>query len=393
MFSKKRAILIFAIASFLNDFGSDIIYPLWPLYVTEVMGASMIALGFLDGLGNALVSLSQGFSGYLSDRLQRRKIFIWIGYLMGSFSRVGYAASTSWIWLIPFKALDRTGKIRGAPRDAMVADLSSSSDMGRNFGFLRAMDHAGALLGIITGVFLIGILGYRTLFLLAAIPSLFSVLLILTFIKEQKKGELKRNLSLRNFDRNFYIFLLANCIFALGNFSYSFLIIAARNENFKTSSVPLLYLVFTFIASVMSLPMGRISDRIGKKATLIISYLLFMLTCFGFAVAGSRKLFIIFLFVSYGLHIAAFEPSVKALASNISPEKLRGTALGVLQMAIGLLSFPASFAAGILWQTGGRIYPFIFAFFTSLGASVVLFFVKEKKSINQGQIRKQREII
>ena len=132
MFSKKRAILIFAIASFLNDFGSDMIYPLWPLYVTEVMGASMIALGFLDGLGNALVSLSQGFSGYLSDRLQRRKIFIWLGYLMGTFSRIGYAGAPSWIWLIPFKALDRTGKIRGAPRDAMVADLSSSSDMGRN---------------------------------------------------------------------------------------------------------------------------------------------------------------------------------------------------------------------------------------------------------------------
>lgn len=375
--AKKRAILVFAFASFLNDFGSDIIHPFWPLYVTEVMGASMIVLGFIDGLGNALVSLSQGFSGYLSDKLQRRKVFIWLGYLMTAFSRIGYAGAPSLQWLIPFKALDRTGKIRGAPRDAMVADFSSNEDIGRNFGLMRTMDHTGAFLGVITGVFLIGILGYRTLFLLASIPSLLSVVLIFALIKEQKKGILKPRISLKDFDKNFYIFLFANCLFALGNFSYSFLIIAARNENFKTSSVPLLYLVFTFVASGMSLPMGKISDRIGKKSTLVISYILFMLTCAGFAIGRSSKLFIISLFVLYGLHIAAFEPSVKALAISISPEKLRGTALGVIQMAIGLLSFPASFAAGILWQTGGRIYPFIFAFFASLCASVVLIFVTE----------------
>ena len=135
---KKRTIKIFAIASFLNDVGSDIIYPLWPLFVTTFLGANMAVLGFLDGLGEALVSISQGISGRLSDRLKKRKVFIWLGYLFGAFSRVGYSLSTSWQHLIPFRILDRAGKIRSAPKDAIVADISTKENRGRNFGFLRS---------------------------------------------------------------------------------------------------------------------------------------------------------------------------------------------------------------------------------------------------------------
>ncbi|RMF92483.1 MAG: MFS transporter [Candidatus Schekmanbacteria bacterium] len=375
---KNRAILIFALASFLNDFGSDIIYPLWPLYVTEVLGASMIALGFLDGLGNALVSISQGLSGYLSDKIRRRKLFIWSGYLMGAISRVGYSTASSWQWLIPYRALDRAGKIRGAPRDAMIADLSSKQQIGRNFGFLRMMDHLGAFLGVIAGVLLVGILGYRKLFFLAAFPSLLSLLLIVLFISEQRKGINRRiKISFKDFDKNFYFLLLSISFFALGNFSYSFLLLAARGENFKTSSIPLLYLVFTFTASIMSLPMGRISDKFGKKAVLLWSFLLFMILCLGFIFVGDGKLLILLLFIIYGFHLAAFEPSVRALASKISSEKIRATALGTLQMGMGLLSLPASLIAGFLWQTFGKEYVFIFSLITTFVAIAGLAFVKE----------------
>ena len=167
----KKVVRTFALASFLNDFGSDIIYPIWPLFVTSFLGANMLFLGFVDGLGVAIVSISQAVSGYLSDRVGRRKMFIWTGYLFGSFSRIGYALSRTWQWLVPFKILDRSGKMRGSPRDAMVADASTDENRGSNFGFLRAMDHLGATCGIITSILLFPLLGYQNLFLMAAVPS------------------------------------------------------------------------------------------------------------------------------------------------------------------------------------------------------------------------------
>lgn len=134
-YHSKKVVRTFAAASFLNDMGSDIIYPIWPLFVTEVLKANMTALGFLDGLGNALVSISKAASGYFSDRLKKRKAFIWIGYLFGAFSRIGYAFSSVWTHLIPFRILDRGGKIRGAPRDAYIADVSTQKNRGKILDF------------------------------------------------------------------------------------------------------------------------------------------------------------------------------------------------------------------------------------------------------------------
>jgi len=152
--NSKKTIHTFALASFFNDLGSDIIYPIWPLFVTTILKANMTALGFLDGLGEALVSISQAASGYFSDRIKKRKVFIWTGYLLGACSRLGYSLSTVWQHLIPFRIMDRSGKIRSAPRDALVADLSTEKNRGKNFGILRTMDHLGAVCGILICIFL-----------------------------------------------------------------------------------------------------------------------------------------------------------------------------------------------------------------------------------------------
>jgi len=179
----KKTVRTFALASFLNDLGSDMIYPVWPLFVTTVLGANMAVLGFIDGLGEAIVSISQAASGYISDRIRKRKIFIWTGYLFGSLSRIGYGAATAWPHLVPFRILDRAGKIRGAPRDAMIADVSTDENRGRNFGLLRAMDNLGAVCGILICIFLFRVLGYRTLFFLAAIPSIIGAFLIFSLTR------------------------------------------------------------------------------------------------------------------------------------------------------------------------------------------------------------------
>ena len=355
----KKTVRTFALASFLNDLGSDMVYPIWPLFVTSVLGAPMSALGFIDGLGEAIVSISQAASGYASDRIRKRKVFVWTGYLFGSLSRVGYAISSVWQHLIPFRILDRTGKIRSAPRDAIIADISTKENRGKNFGLLRAMDNLGAVCGIIVCILFFGLLGYRNLFFLAAIPSVISALLVFYLIKEKKPADVRiyKGLSLKDLDKNFKLFLLLSSFFALGSFSYSFLLIYAKEFGFQTAFVPVLYLVFTAVASIFSVPFGKLSDKIGRKKVLMLSYVFWGLVCLSFIFLRSH-LAIILTFVLYGLHRGALEPVQKTFVSELSPIKYRASSLGGFQMVVGLCALPASLIAGILWDKISIFMPF-----------------------------------
>jgi MFS family permease len=377
----KKTLRVFAASSFLNDMGSDMIYPVWPLFVTEVFKADMAALGFLDGLGDALVSLSQAGSGYLSDRLKKRKIFIWLGYLSGSLSRLGYAAAAVWPHLIPSRVLDRLGKIRNPPRDAEVADLSTSSNRGRNFGLLRAMDNLGAVCGILLAIVFLNALGYRRLFALAAVPSLIAAALILLFIKPAKTDRSKayKGLSFRDLDRNFKLFLVLCGLFALGAFSYSFLLIYARRAGYRTAAIPVLYLVFTATASLLSLPFGRLSDRIGRKPVLHLAFFFWAAVCV-IVMARPGRLLLPLIFVFYGIHRAALDPVQKTLITELSPADRRAGSLGGFQMIIGLCALPASLGAGWLWVRLGDVAPFALSLGLTLVAIVLLFFVREKQS-------------
>ncbi|MGQ9673260.1 MAG: MFS transporter [Candidatus Aminicenantales bacterium] len=377
----KNKLRVFAAASFLNDMGSDIIYPVWPLFVTQVLKANMVALGFLDGLGDALVSLSQAASGYFSDRIRKRKIFIWMGYLCGSASRLGYALSTVWLHLIPFRILDRVGKIRSSPRDAMVADMSSAKDRGRSFGILRAMDNLGAVCGILLCLILLNWVGFRLLFALAAIPSLLSALLILFFIQEKRANgaKLYKGLSLKDLSGNFRLYLLLSAIFSLGAFSYSFLLVSARMHGFEIAFVPVLYLIYTATASLFSLPFGKLSDRMGGKAVLFIAFFFWAALCVGMITSPTRPL-IILIFLLYGIHKAALEPVQKTLVCELSPGLFRASCLGGFQMVIGLCALPASLIAGFLWDNIGMEAPFFFSLSLTLLAAGLLLFIKKESS-------------
>jgi MFS family permease len=372
----KRFMAVFSSASFLNDFGSDMIYPIWPLFVIEFLKANMAVLGLIDGLGDAIVSISQAGSGYLSDRLRKRKVFIWTGYLCGSASRVGYALSTAWQHLIPFRILDRFGKIRGAPRDAIVADISTRENRGRNFGLLRAMDNLGAVCGIITTFMLFSYLGYTNLFLLASFPSLIGVILILMFIKDRKTKSIYRGISLKDLTPNLKLFLLLSAVFALGSFSYSFLLVYAEDFGFKETFIPVLYLIFTAIASLMSLPFGKLADKLNRKAVLVLSYLFWGLTCLGFIYIESYT-GVMLLFVLYGLHKAAIDPIQRTFVSELAPTSYRASILGAFQMIVGLCALPASVIAGLLWVSFDKFTPFYFSLGLTILATVLILFVKE----------------
>ncbi|MEO0097187.1 MAG: MFS transporter [candidate division WOR-3 bacterium] len=380
---KRKIINLFATASFLNDLGSDIIYPLWPLFIKNLK-ANMVALGLIDGIGDAVVSLSSFFSGYIADKIKKRKIFVWLGYLFGSLSRIGYALAKFWPILIPLKILDRTGKIRQAPRDAIIADVSDDSNRGRNFGFLRTMDNLGAVCGILIAILFFKFLGFRKLFFLAALPSLIGAFLIILFIKErkiEKKTTTKSlNFSFKFFDRNYYLYLFSSSLFSLSYFSYSFLLIYANNLGFKEAFIPLFYLIFTLTASLFSLPFGRLADKTSRRFTLFLSYLFWIIVIFGFIYLKSKSLFFL-IFLIYGLNKAALEPSQKALVSELSPIDFRATGIGFFQMINGIIALFSSFIAGILWEIFNMKVPFYFSFFLTILATMVLLFVKEKRHL------------
>jgi len=370
-----KTIKTFCAASFLNDLGSDMIYPVWPLFVTVFLGANMTFLGFLDGLGEAVVSLSQAGSGLLSDRLQKRKAFIWTGYICASVSRIGYTISRSGGQVLPFRVLDRLGKIRAVPRDALLADVSTRETRGSAFGMLRAFDNLGAVCGIVVCIVLFEKLGYKNLFLLAAVPSLVGAALIFFFVKEKKTADIYVRLSLRELPLNLKVFFAGSALFALGSFSYSFLLLFAKESGFTAGFVPVLYLIFTMTASIMSYPFGKLADIMNRTVIIVCAFGLFGVMCSGFIFLSAYE--IPLLFVVYGLHRGALEPVQKAFVSDLAPVSRKASILGGYQMMLGVCALFSSVTAGVLWDTFGMTAPFVFSLVTSVCSSVVMLFIHE----------------
>jgi len=343
----------------------------------------MTILGLIDGIGDAIVSISQAISGYWSDRLKKRKVFVWIGYIAGGISRVGYTLALTWQHIIPFRILDRAGKMRGAPRDAIISDVSTQENRGKNFGILRTFDNLGAVAGILITVFLFKYLGYKNLFLLAAIPSFISTALIITLIKERKAENVKtfKGISFKSFDKNFKLLTILSAIFALGSFSYSFLLIYAKEFGFSLTSIPILYLLFTLIASIFSLPFGKLSDKIGRKPVLMISFLLWALTCGSFILFHNSTAVII-TFILYGMHKGAIDTVQKAFVAESAPKDLTASSLGAFQMVIGLCALPSSLIAGLLWDKTGLLTPLYLSLGLTAIATILLDFVRKDENTN-----------
>lgn len=378
----KKTVWLFSAGAFLNDLGYYLIVTIWPIFVTSVIGASVTFLGFIDGLGDAFVSLSQAGSGFLSDKLRKRKIFIWLGYFFAFISRIIYAVSYQPWQLIPGKILDRSGKMRDAPRDAIVADITPREKRASAFGTLRAADRGGAVFGLLASILLVGYFSYRQMFLLAAIPSLVGSLIVLFFVREHVHADhLKPEFSFKFVSRDLKIFTLTSAIFTLGAFSDSFYILAASKLGVSLKLVPLFFLAFLFFSSTFAIPFGKLSDKIGRLFVVATAFILFIIVNLIFIFYNS--FWMIFLaFAVYGIHSAAYEGNLKTIVAEFAPSYLRSSIIGSFQMLVGLIALPASLIAGILWDGVGLKAPFVLSLVLTLIALLLLFFVREPKSEN-----------
>ena len=389
-----RNVFAISLVSLLNDVSSEIIYPLLPIFLTSTLGASAKAIGFIEGSAESISSLLKLFAGYLSDRLRRRKMLVVFGYALAGFVRPLLGFAHNWQQVLAIRLTDRVGKgVRTAPRDAMIADAAIPQQRGIAFGFHRAMDHAGAVIGPLIGYALVLFLAtnasspsggeFSRIFLLATIPALLAVIVAIFFMREthvpaQTAPQVPR-LSLKGFDSNFKKFLLVLGLFTLSNSSDSFLILRARDAGVPIVVIPLLWALHHASKVVSSLLGGDLSDRLGRKRLIVSGWILYAAVYGGFAFA-TTGISMWALFVIYGIYFGLAEGAEKALVADLVRPDQRGTAYGLYNLALGLTVFPASLLMGTIWDWKGPTTAFLVsATMGTLAAVLLVVFVKTQR--------------
>lgn len=374
-----KNVFILGMVSLFTDISSEMIYPLIPIFLTAVLGAPMAIVGVIEGIAESTASILKVFSGWFSDKLGKRRSFIVSGYSCSAVAKPLLAAAFSWPVVLVARFIDRFGKgVRTSARDAMIADETNTQNRGKAFGFHRAMDTSGAVLGPLLALVLLTLLeeNYRLIFLIALIPAVTAVVLLLLFVKERVKIALSPaevpKFNLGQFDRRFKLFLLIILIFGLGNSSDVFLIMRAKNLGFSTMLVVVAYVLYNSVYALLSTPAGILSDRIGRRRVIMTGFFIFAAVYFGFAFVRT-SIYVWGLFAIYGFYVAMTEGVSRAFVSDLVPTEKRGTALGIFHTTTGLVTFAASFIAGLLWTYVSVPAPFIYGGIMAALAAILFF--------------------
>jgi MFS family permease len=363
--------------SFFNDLASEMIYPIVPIFLTSFLGVPVAIVGLIEGIAESTASILKFFSGWLSDRFQKRKPFVISGYALSAFSKIILGLSYIWPLVLAARFVDRFGKgIRTSARDSLITESCPENIRGKSFGFHRALDTLGAVFGPLAAILFLAIFNnnIRLIFYIAIIPGLIGIILLLIFVREKKKNALCfRDLKLkwRDVNPSFKIFLLINIIFSIGNSSDAFIILRAQNLGLAIKTTIFAYVLFNLTYALFSIPAGAIVDKIGAKKILITGLLIFSLVYLFFGLINSN-LFIWFLFPVYGIYMALTEGVGKAYISLLVPQEKSGTAFGIFQTSIGICSFFSSLIAGVMWNYINVRIPFYFGSITAL-ISAILF--------------------
>ena len=378
---KSKNVFRLGLTSFFTDVSSEMIFPILPLFLVNVLGAPMALVGVIEGIAEGTASIMKTLFGWISDKVRKRKIFVAAGYSFSSVTKPFLALATVWPHVLIVRFLDRFGKgIRTSPRDALIAESVKKKKRGKYFGMHRAMDTSGAIIGVLIAFFILSkyVENYRLVFWLSFIPAVISVLIIIFFVKEAKQIKKKFHIKFNGFNRNFKFLIAASTIFSLGSLSYAFFILRAQELGVLVALIPLIYLVYNVVYAFFALPFGRLSDKIGRKNVLMIGYFVFGVMSLSFAFI-SDSLFAWFLFGIYGLSVAITETIGRTFISDLVQSNKRATALGVYHTFVGLAIFPANFIGGYLWSAFNSSATFIYAAVMAFIALILLIIaVKER---------------
>ena len=379
-----RNTFLLAFASLFADISTEMLYPVLPVFLTQTLKASGSIVGMVEGFAQATQNIVQGFSGTLSDKLQKRKAIALAGYLVAAIAKPLMGLSTVWQGIFGARLLDRLGAgTRSAPRDALIASSVDKRNRGRAFGLEGVGDNTGAFLGPLVTVFLLYSLHVeiRAVFYLAIIPGLLAFLMVLLVIERPASVAAKSRIdvSLRQFPKGYWKYLLVTALFGLGNSSNSFLILRTRDIGSSLETTILIYAMFNLVAALISYPAGSLSDKWGRKNVLLASFVIFLIAYLGFAVS-QNVLFVGALFVFYGLYQGIFRAIGKAFASDLVPEHLRASGVGWYSTTVGLLQLVASVVAGFLWDRVGHAVVFYYGAAFAVAGCIGLLLLFPRKS-------------
>jgi MFS family permease len=387
-----RPVWLLGWTSLLTDAATEMIYPLLPVYLSRVLGAGALSLGVIEGVAEGINSALKIVSGWWSDRRDRRRPLVITGYALSGAARPLIALTTTWMQVLVIRALDRTGKgIRGAPRDAMLARFADASSRGRIFGFHRAMDHTGAIVGpLVASAFLYFWPGdYRTLFALTLIPGVLAVAML--FLVDEGRAE--RSLAgerpphagpktrcerAARLPGRLWAVLATILLFSLGNSADAFLLLRLTDALGSVTYIPLMWALLHLVKASLSTWGGSLSDRIGRKRVIVIGWAIYAIVYVGFATATRASTFVTW-FLLYGVYFALAEGAEKALVADLTPAQRHGTAFGAYNAALGGGALIASVLFGALYE---RFSPAI-AFSTGAGlagaAAALLLFIPTQR--------------
>ena len=384
----NEIVLRLGLVSLFNDISTEMLYPITPIFLTAVLGASMTSVGVIEGFSEFIASFLKMYFGRWSDVSKRRKPFVIAGYSLSTFARPMIGLAQAWPFVLLARAIDRVGKsVRSAPRDALLADSVDRRSLGAALGWHRGLDSLGAVLGPLAAVALLSRYAdkntdhLRSIYFWAAIPAIIAVLLVFS-VREPKSARQVDNRARETADdnptnarlpREFYKYLFAWGVFSIVNSSDAFLLLKMRSAGLSLTMVILLYGFYNLFYSVTSPWLGHISDRNGRKKIMSVGWLLFSFVYFGFSRATSLYQFAGLLAV-YGTYMGATDGVGKAWAIDLVPHEIKATAVGVLGTVIGLCAMFASFTAGMIWDHFGATGPFIYGGVGGLvGVSMLLF--------------------
>lgn len=358
-----RNVRMMGIVSLLTDASSEMIYPVLPLFLANVLGAPVAAIGLIESLAEAAASFMKVGSGWLSDHVGRRKPLIAAGYTISNLAKPVLALTQGWPAVLVLRVSDRLGKgVRTAPRDALIAESATEEGRGRAFGLHRALDTLGAAIGpfVAWAVLTLSPGGYRTVFLISAVPGTLAIVFVLFAVRDtgtRRRPEHRASVSFKGFTGPLAAFTAISFVFGLANSSDAMLILRAQDLGVRAAVIPLMYVVFNLVGALLATPFGARSDRVGRRRLLEFGFAGYAVVYAGFALAHSSAA-PWFLFALYGIPYAATEGMTRAYVVDLAGPERRATVLGAYTFMLGIAALPSSTMAGLLWDRVSHAAPF-----------------------------------